>query len=171
MHLAREAVGSGGADRITQTSQVLVELHETFGMRSALRFRYVHDFLYGYDWARWCQRDTPGRAGVGPYDLPFLISLAARGKQLVAAVERGEDDLYRPLDGERARNVFSFSRKPADEERLLRALVRERGIPLEAWRAEASGRWREPFARMRLNRARALNIPTRPGARGEVEGS
>ena len=84
---------------------------------------------------------------------------------LVRSIEAGGTDEYPALDEEDpARNVFSFSRRPDQEERLLQSLSRSDELPVRGWLAEPGGRWEEGFAGMRLDRAESLGIPTRPGA-------
>ncbi|MBF0238620.1 MAG: ATP-binding protein, partial [SAR324 cluster bacterium] len=36
----------------------MIMLQELFGIQSPLKFRYVHDFMYGYDWIKWVQKDA-----------------------------------------------------------------------------------------------------------------
>lgn len=166
-HLARGAgTRTDVGPWLQRTQRLLVELHEVFGMRSPIRFRYIHDFLYGYDWAKWVKRDPAQRCEVPPYDPEFLASLLERGRELVRSIEEGGTADYPRLDeDDPARNVFTFSRQPADEERLLRSLAEADALPLRAWELEAAGRWREPFAQLRLEEAARLGVATRPGAR------
>src|SRR5690606_25168258 len=48
---------------------IACELMALFGALSPIRFRYVHDFMYGFDWARWVAREPGARHGVGPFAL------------------------------------------------------------------------------------------------------
>ena len=135
----------------------MVTLHALYGRYTVIRFRYVHDFLYGFDWARWVQRDPATRARVGPFDAAFLEHSARRARELIMAIERGDDPKYPPLPaGAIARNPFGFSREPEDEKRLLRALAREGWIPLEAWRTQPGPAWDRPYQETRERRAREL---------------
>jgi len=156
--LATEAAGAkdpfAHLDRATST---LVALQHLFGQGTAIRFRYVHDFIYGFDWAKWVREDPPQRAEVGPYDLVFLERMVRRGNELLDLIA-GDDRKYPQLHGPGARNPFGFSRDPADEERLHRDLAARALLPIEAYRLDAAPAWDTPFAELRVERARALGI-------------
>jgi hypothetical protein len=133
-------------------------LHRMFGGHSAIRFRYVHDFLYGFDWAKWVARDPAARSRVGPFDRAFLAYTQRRGRELLELIAR-DDAKYHRLRDERPRNPFPFSREPEHERRLHEDLARRGLLPVESWRSDATPRWDLPFAAEREARARALSIP------------
>ena len=81
-----------GAAWLQRSQRLLVELHGVFGMRSPIRFRYIHDFLYGYDWAKWVKREPAQRAEIRPFDPEFLAELLERGRELVRSIEAGGTD-------------------------------------------------------------------------------
>lgn len=135
----------------------IVALHALFGHATTIHFRYVHDFVYGFDWAKWVRRDPRARASVGPFDLAFLRSMRARGGELLALI--AEDDAKYPrLRREGARNPFVFSREPAAELRLHRDLARRDLVPVRAWCVDETPSWDRPFAEEREARARALGL-------------
>ncbi|MCA9694431.1 MAG: hypothetical protein R3A51_22980 [Nannocystaceae bacterium] len=133
----------------------MAALQELYGQDTSLRFRYVHDFTYGFDWAKWVRRDPAARAAIGPFDVAFLEALRRRGGELLALVE--DDDVeYPQLAPGEDRNPFRFSREPADEERLHRSLARDGLIPVAGWRLDPRPDWRRDYARLREQRAALL---------------
>ncbi|WP_306557610.1 hypothetical protein [Nostoc sp. 'Peltigera malacea cyanobiont' DB3992] len=61
-------------------SKKMICLTEMFGNKTEMRFRYVHDFMYGFDWARWVQKEPQNRAHVEPFSLVFLIICSLKVK-------------------------------------------------------------------------------------------
>lgn len=135
----------------------VVELHALFGRATAIRFRYVHDLVYGFDWAKWVRRDPAARRRVGPFDLEFLKSMRARGAELLALIAE-DDATYPQLTGEGARNPFAFSREPEDELALHRDLARRGLVPVRAWTFDDTPVWDLAFAEQRAARARVLGL-------------
>jgi len=138
-HLAR----LDDADAV-RTIEQMTWLSRQFGCRRPLRFRFVHDFLYGFDWSRWAAKEPSAREGIGPYDLPFLTYLSSRGTELEALVAQG-DAKYGPLLEGDYRNPYGFARDPASEAWLLRELSCRGSLPFECWRHDATPRL-VPFA-------------------------
>jgi hypothetical protein len=125
------------------------ELQGLFGRATALHFRYAHDFLYGYDWAKWVGRDPEARGAVGPFDRAFLRAMRARGHELLALIAAGGDATYPALPDTAARNPFAFSREPEAELAIHRALAAAGRIPVPAWCPEAAVSWTSPWATWR----------------------
>ena len=136
-------------DRIT----ALIQL---YGCHSAIGFRYVHDFLYGFDWARWVRKDPDRRSSIGPFDLDFLHYLHLRGTEILALIARG-DRKYPPLSPGEWRNPFAFSRTPADEALLFQKLAAEDLLPLAAWDPLAQPSFDKDFYQLRQQHATQLN--------------
>jgi len=163
-HLAaclwRDAISApeGSVPYLRQQCARLVELQHLFGRTTSIRFRYVHDFLYGFDWAKWVSRDVSARARVGPFSPTFLAYMHTRGHELLTVIAEGHDHRYPPLLDARPRNAFGFSREPADELVLHRLLARERLLPVEAWRLDAIPRWNQPFHELRYEHAARLGF-------------
>lgn len=147
---------ASAARRLSAASARIVALEEIFGTKSKIQFRYVHDFMYGFDWARWVQLD-PCRASSGPFDEPFLAYMSGRGREITELIGR-HDAKYPELPRGVARNPFGFSREPADEERLHKDLAERGLVPVEAWRMDATPTWNRPFSKLREERARALGL-------------
>lgn len=148
---------SEGASWVERAAATIVELHDLFGHRTTIQFRYVHDFLYGFDWARWVRRDPESRASVGPFDERFLAYVRRRGGELIALV--AEDDAkYHHVDPGSDRNPFGFHRDPESEAKLLRELAVTGWVPVEAWRRDAAPRWDRDYVSEREARARALGL-------------
>jgi hypothetical protein len=146
----------------------IVELQEQFGHETAISFRYVHDFLYGFDWARWVAKAPPQRASVGPFDPRFIAVMHRRGVELLETIDRGGDAKYPPLAGERHRNPFGFSRAPRAEIVLHRHLARRGLIPVEAWRPNARPQWSRDFTELRRREAQALGLNGAEDRDGQV---
>ncbi|WP_437288218.1 ferrochelatase [Sorangium sp. So ce406] len=148
---------AGSAPAIGDFSRRVVALCLGFGNKSKLRFRYAHDFLYGYDWARWVMRKPDERAGVGPFDLAFFDYLDGRQQALVELVA-SNDRKYSQLNGREFRNPFSFIREPREESQLHHLLAQVDLIPLKAWRLDGERRWDLPFTELRAKLAERLGL-------------
>ncbi|MEH1883001.1 hypothetical protein [Nostoc sp.] len=135
----------------------MVTLIEMFGTKTEIRFRYVHDFIYGFEWARWVQKEPQKRAQIEPFSLVFLDYLLAKGKELLQRISHGQVTSYKLCDTG-YRNPFTFSREPEDERRLLAYLAEEQLIPVAVWNWNASPVWNKPFQEMRQQLALKLNI-------------
>ena len=146
---------------VHDTGKALVELQALFGRHSPVRFRYVHDFLYGYDWAKWVKRDPAARAQVGPFAMPFLRYMLARGAEMLALIA-ADDATYPALRDARARNPFRFDREPSAEVLLHRSLAVRDEIPVRAWRLSqegvAQGPWDAAYQELRLAEASRLGL-------------
>lgn len=132
-------------------------LIEMFGTKKEIRFRYVHDFMYGFDWARWVQKEPQKRAHIEPFSPVFLDYLLVKGKELLQRINHGQVTSYKLCDTG-YRNPFTFSREPEDEYRLLTCLAEEQLIPVAVWNWNASPVWNKPFQEMRQQLALKLNI-------------
>jgi hypothetical protein len=145
----------------------IARLQRLYGHDTAIRFRYVHDFVYGFDWAKWVGRDPDLRAGVGPYDGAFLDHLERRAQELLGLIAV-DDPVYPGLPDEQARNPFPFSREPTSELRLHRALAERGLLPVAAWDPDALPVWSRPFAALRVELAARLGLMPASGcaARG-----
>ena len=149
------------ATAMNAMTDTIVRLQAGFGRHTTIRFRYAHDFLYGFDWCRWVARAPEARSAVGVYDARFLAYLEKRQQELIALI--AEDDAKYPrLAGESARNPFGFSREPDDEARLHRALAAEDLVPAKAWDTGGTQDAMRPYARLREDMALRLGMATRP---------
>jgi hypothetical protein len=155
------SAASEGARRLEGAVELVESLEAGYGCRSPLRFRYVHDFVYGFDWARWVRREPSARARVGPFERPFLEYLLCRASEIEALIQQ-DDAKYHQLAEGVSRNPFGFSREPAEEERLHRALAEAGWIPVEAWREDAEPQWDRPYAELREQRAAELGLARKP---------
>ncbi|MBN3959790.1 hypothetical protein [Nostoc sp. NMS8] len=135
----------------------MVSLTEMFGNKTEMRFRYVHDFIYGFEWARWVQKEPQNRAHIEPFSLIFFDYLLVKGKELLQRINHGQVVSYKLCDTG-YRNPFTFSREPKDEYRLLTYLAEEQLIPVAVWNWNASPVWNKPFQEMRQQLALKLNI-------------
>ncbi|UKO99831.1 hypothetical protein [Nostoc sp. UHCC 0870] len=135
----------------------MVLLTELFGINNEIRFRYVHDFIYGFDWAKWVQKDPQQRTFIEPFSLIFLDYLLTKANEIIQRIHRGKSQSYKLCDNG-FRNPFTFSREPEDEYRLLTHLAKAELIPVAAWDWNASPIWNQPFQERREELALELNI-------------
>jgi hypothetical protein len=146
---------------LAETGRALVDLQALFGRRSTIRFRYVHDFLHGYDWVKWVQREPTTRAEVGPYAMPFLRHMLARGAEMLALID-ADDRTYPRLRDGRPRNPFHFDREPPAELAIHRSLAQRGDLPLRPYlvasRGEAVGAWDRPYQELRVAEAERLGL-------------
>jgi len=138
------------------------ELLELYGCHSRIHFRYAHDFLYGFDWARWTRKAAKKRRKSGPFSYEFLLYLKKRGHELLALIAK-DDAKYPRLARHQHRNPFAFSRTPDDEKRLHQALAAEALVPVEAWRADAIPRCDRDYSQLRTERAQLLGLGPKHG--------
>ncbi len=150
-----------GAPTMTAKSALIAAMQHLFGRETPIAFQYTHDFVYGFDWAKWVRREPSSRASIGPFDAIFLDSMWRRGHELLALIAH-DDAEYPKLRGEKARNPFGFARDPEHERRIYRDLVAHDLLPVQAWAPEPRCQWDRPFRELREERARALGLPTRP---------
>lgn len=143
--------------KLVATAERIVRLNDLFGENTRIRFRYVHDFLYGYDWAKWVGKSPRENADVQPYDIPFLDYMIQRGRELFELIA-ANDSKYHKLRGAGHRNPFGFSREPEAEKQLFRQLAREGQIPLVAWEFNGAVEWQRPFADIRKQQAISLGL-------------
>ena len=136
----------------------IVLLMNMFGKKSEIRFRYVHDFMYGFDWARWVQNKPDQRAHLEPFCLEFLDSLIDKGEEIVQRIKK-DDAIYPQISEKRYRNPFRFSREPDSEHCLLIYLAARECIPVAAWDWGAVGVWNKPFYKIREQASLKLNLP------------
>ncbi|WP_414623296.1 hypothetical protein [Calothrix sp. CCY 0018] len=144
-------------DALEDFGNKIVLLMDMFGRESEIRFRYVHDFMYGFDWARWVKKKPEQRASSEPFCLHFLDDLLCKGEEILQCIKK--DDLkYPQISEKRYRNPFCFSREPKDERCLLTYLADRKCIPVAAWEWNAMGVWDKPFYQMREEASLQLNI-------------
>lgn len=146
-----------GSAWVDETAATIEALHELFGSGTSIQFRYVHDFLYGFDWARWVRADRAARAGIGPFDRAFLDHARRRGGELTVLIAEG-DAKYHAIPRGEHRNPFPFARDPDSEATLLRDLADRGWIPVEAWRRDARPDWDRDWSAERERRARELGL-------------
>ncbi len=153
------AVGGeeAGFEQLQETTQLLVDIQARYGVRSPIRFRYVHDFIYGYDWARWVGREPQTRTAIGPYAPVFLRRMRDRSEELVELIANN-DASFPVLRDNASRNPFGFSREPDAESALLLQLARAQLIPVEAWRSDPVPNWNRPYGALRERHARELGL-------------
>ncbi len=144
----RRVLTDGGPDALSAYTKDIVAIHALFGRNGVIRFRYVHDFLYGFDWARYVRRDRTRRAGVDPYDPAFVRRMLARGGEIAEEIER-DGPIYGRLRGPGYRNPFEFSREPDVEARVLAAMARDDNLPVVAYEPGGAARADRDFEALR----------------------
>jgi hypothetical protein len=144
-------------------TQLVVALNRRFGRHTVIAFRYAHDFLYGYDWARWVKKSADARSAVGPFSMEFLASMNERGRELEALIENN-DAKYPRLPAGTARNPFSFSREPEDEQQLFIELAARGAIPVPAWQTVVELDYSRAYTQIREQTAEQLGLISSPHA-------
>jgi hypothetical protein len=164
------------AAALTRRFEAVAELFARYGEQGPIRFRYAHDLLYGFDWAKWRWRAVHGECGVGevrgpvfgdpgPWSLPFLKRMRCRACELEGLIAAG-DATYPPLLAVTPhaelehRNPFRFARDREAETRLYRELARRDLLPVAAWSAARDRRdaWARTYAALREETARDLGL-------------
>lgn len=135
----------------------IVSLHALFSSKTTIRFQYVHDFLYGYDWAKWRNKDIESRRDIAPFSLEFLDVMRQRGQELLALIE-ADDIKYHQMKRAGFRNPFAFRRDPSAEVRLHREIVRRDMIPLRTWTSSRGTADDFDYSAMRVKVARLLEL-------------
>lgn len=121
---------------------------DLFGNQSEICFRYLHDFTYGFDWARWVNNEPQARNSIEPFSPTYLDYLLSRGQDILTSIY-SNDLKYHRLPRNSYRNPFSFPREPEDETCLFKKLAKRKLIPVAAWDWNASPVWNKPFHQMR----------------------
>ncbi|MGH7962733.1 MAG: ferrochelatase, partial [Candidatus Binatia bacterium] len=98
-YLAACLLALGDAHAMRDLTAHIVTLHEGFGRSSPISFRYVHDFMYGYDWGRWVAYDPTTRQSIGPFDKTFLYHLEERRGELVEVIAEHDEQYSWMPDG------------------------------------------------------------------------
>ena len=135
----------------------MVLLMNLFGRESEIRFRYIHDFTYGFDWARWVKKKPLQKANTEPFCFDFLDYLLCKGEEILQRIKKDDAD-YPQISHKRYRNPFGFSREPEDEYRLLSYLAAHGCIPVPAWEWNTTTVWDKPFYQIREDASKQLNI-------------
>jgi len=133
--------------------QRYVSLLQLFGKSSTIRFQYLHDFSYGFDWAKWVRNDSENRNTVLPFSLAFLQRMLQRGKELEQMICKN-DELYPRLKSTEFRNPFHFHRSIECESLLLRQLASKEYIPIIAWEQKSVVDWKKDYSELRANEAK-----------------
>jgi hypothetical protein len=147
-------------EAVARLTDNIVLLQEQYGCQSVICFRYVHDFTYGFDWAKCVRRNPTDRMRVGPFDRRFVDYLMKRGGELEELIAQN-DEKYPKLPDGTPRNPFGFSREPDDERRLFVELAARNLLPVRTWEIDATPVWDRPFADLRASVAAELGTPTK----------
>jgi hypothetical protein len=145
------------ASYLEEVTRITVGLMTLYGQQSLIRFRYVHDFMYGFDWARWVRREPDERNGIEPFGIDFLQQTESRGRDIVNLIN-ADDDWYPKLADGTVRNPFPFSREPEEELSLYRLLADRDCIPVQAWRIDAQADSSRDFDALREDLAASLGL-------------
>ncbi|MFT5358060.1 MAG: hypothetical protein ACI9KE_005297 [Polyangiales bacterium] len=155
---ASEASEAGAGEAILdRLGADVASLQSLFGAGSAIHFRYVHDFSYGYDWSKWVRRDPGACADRPPFGSVFIEYSLRRGHELLDLIA-ADDTKYPKLPDGKPRNPFGFSRNRSDEVRLFRHLAQEDLLPLRAWETHPEGRWDRDYRALRDAEAKNLGL-------------
>ena len=142
---------------INKVCDKIVSLLDLYGSQSEVRFQYVHDFLYGFDWAKWVGKAPPERMTVQPFDYEFLDYLYKRGREICQLIA-SDDNRFPKVSENKFRNSFGFMREPEQEVLLFRDLAKRGLLPVETWLIDARPVWDKPYHKIRMDRAKALGL-------------
>ncbi|MFK7828059.1 MAG: hypothetical protein AB8G05_28175 [Oligoflexales bacterium] len=131
-----------------QYCKSIVELQMGYGIHSQVRFQYMHDFTYGFDWARWVVKDPQNRRTIKPLDEIFITYLKQRLTELIKLIA-SNDSKYPQLNTNAPRNPYPFARTFEAEKKLHNALAARDLIPVEAWKSTPKIDWCKDYSRMR----------------------
>ncbi|MEM1136040.1 MAG: hypothetical protein AAGI07_09385 [Bacteroidota bacterium] len=138
--------------------RIMIKLLGVFGKYSCIKFRYIHDFNYGFDWAKWVKKDEKNRKTIAPFSIDFLKRMYKRGEELLALIQQ-DDKKYNKLgEKENYRNPFLFIREPDEEIRLLSYLARNEYVPVACWNRDTIPNWKESFEARRAQASTLLGI-------------
>jgi len=137
--------------------ELLIDLLVLFGKHSNIKFRYLHDFTYGFDWAKWVKKNIKNRR-VGPFALPFIQRMYKRGKELEKLIIQNDIKYHQLEKTQKFRNPFLFLREPAEEIKLLEHLYKIDFIPVRCWRSDGKPNWNKSFDAERNKISKELQI-------------
>lgn len=126
-------------------TELMLNLLALFGQHSTIKFRYLHDFTYGFDWAKWIKKDIKTRSNIQPFSLEFLQRMYARGKELELLIEANDKKYHQLGEGQSFRNPFLFIRDPEEEQCLLKQLVSNDFIPVKTWAIAKKPVWQKHY--------------------------
>lgn len=138
-----------------------VQLMGLYGRHSEIRFQFVHDFSFGFDWARWVRKNPEARKNVAPFDPVFLNYLCKRSSEIVDLIKKN-DSKYHPLAHGQKRNPFKFRRDSEGEKLLLEHLAKQNLIPVTSWNKKPAFNWRPDYTTIREQIMTFLNSSTEP---------
>jgi len=105
----------------------------------------VHDFIYGFDWAKWVKKDIKNRKSIQPFSYDFLQRMYLRGKELELLIEQNDAKYHQLGVEQQFRNPFLFHRNPKEETSLLKQLADLDLIPIKTWEINGSPVWKKNF--------------------------
>lgn len=130
---------------LVKYTDLMLKLLALFGKHSSIKFRYLHDFTYGFDWAKWVKKDIETRKGIQPFSFEFLQRMYARGKELELLIEENDTKYHQLGVEQQFRNPFLFVRNPKEETSLLKQLVQTELIPIKAWEINITPVWQKNY--------------------------
>ncbi|XMO23779.1 hypothetical protein ACKZJ7_13805 [Leptospira sp. 'Mane'] len=149
---------------IDLTKENFLNIFSIFGRHSTIKFRYIHDFIYGYDWLKWMlEKKRPGD-NPDPYGFDFLDYISLRGVEMISLIKENDKN-YPELNGA-YRNPFLHSRSDEDEIILMTDLALTGNIPIEAWNQQTNLKWDRNYSLIRHERSKQMGI-----GRNELPGS
>ncbi|NCN10043.1 MAG: hypothetical protein GW938_09390 [Leptospira sp.] len=142
---------------IENRKEKIKSIFRLFGSKSLIRFKYLHDFLYGYDWYKWQTQSQESSNELKPFGDSFLNYIESRGKELIELIERNDTN-YPALENEESRNPFYFSRDKEEETLLWKSLAKDNLIPIPSWQRKIPISLSHNFSEIRNQRAIDLQI-------------
>jgi hypothetical protein len=138
-------------------TSMVIKLWAKFGKHSTIRFRYVHDFIYGFDWAKWVAQSPKERSNIHPLSMRYMKRMMERGEELQHLIARNDEE-YHQLSGDEYRNPFAFHRHADEEMTTLKMLAQQDYIPLKSWLYNTTPAWNKEYATIRTQTALDLGF-------------
>lgn len=129
-------------------AETLDKLQSVYGIHSPIRFQFLHDFTYGFDWARWVAKNPEERKQTGLFTPAFLQHLYDRHLELLTLISQN-DSKYGPLADSEHRNPYRFPRDPKQEQKTLHHMALKGLIPVPAWQTQPQAQWQHDYTRLR----------------------
>ncbi|NEQ54064.1 MAG: hypothetical protein F6K11_28690 [Leptolyngbya sp. SIO3F4] len=126
-------------------TELMLKLLALFGKHSSIKFRYLHDFIYGFDWAKWVKKDIKSRKSIQPFSYNFLQIMYQRGQELELLIEQNDTKYHQLGVEQQFRNPFLFLRDPKEETSLMKQLANVDLIPIKTWEINDSPIWQKNF--------------------------
>ncbi|WP_053404703.1 hypothetical protein [Persicobacter sp. CCB-QB2] len=141
---------------LRKMDELLVQLMGIFGGNTTINFQFVHDFTYGFDWAKWVAKNPQERKQIPPFHPEFLKAMVNRGKEMLELIKINDQKYHQLQPQQGFRNPFSYQRDPENEESLMRQLFAHGMIPVPLWDWNGQAHWEMDYQEARKQMAQKI---------------